>query len=141
MFSVVRTLIDRFKALFIMHAVLELEADLIATCAEHKAELLRQADRYDQEGLHGIAQHLRQQVESLSTVKPLDHAAAPAAQLQVEAAESSKPTDTEPQILPATVRSLVKPAEPATRQAMIEFIHALARHYHAVLGIVERVRC
>ena len=141
MFSVFRTLIDRFKALFLMHAVLELEADLIATCAEHKAELLRQADRYDQEGLHGIAQHLRQQVESLSTRKPLDRALAPIAQLQVEAAESSKPAEAKPQILPVPARSSAEPAEQATRQAMIEFIHALARHYHAVLGIVERVRC
>ena len=59
------------KALFITTAALDFEADLLARDAERKAELLRQADRYDAEGLHGIAQHLRQQSEALSLQRPL----------------------------------------------------------------------
>jgi hypothetical protein len=106
MFSVFRTMIDRFKALFVMHAALELEADLIATSAKCKAELLRQADRYDEEGLHGIAQHLRQQVKLLSTVKSLDRTPATVSQLKVEPAESSKPAGADPQISPAPAESL-----------------------------------
>jgi hypothetical protein len=71
MFSIVTALIARLKALFVTHAVLEIEAELIASCAERKAELLRQAKRYEQEGLQGIAQNLRRQADELSAQKPL----------------------------------------------------------------------
>jgi hypothetical protein len=56
MFSIVNSLIARLKALFVMHAALEIEAELIASCAERRAELLRQAKRYEEEGLQGIVQ-------------------------------------------------------------------------------------
>ena len=71
MFALFRALTERVKALFITTAALDFEADLLARDAERKAELLRQADRYDTEGLHGIAQHLRQQSEALSLQRPL----------------------------------------------------------------------
>src|SRR6059058_2256976 len=71
MLSVFRPLIERVKALFALSAAQELEADLLLREAERRAELLRQAERYDAEGLHGIAQHLRQQAEQVSVQRPL----------------------------------------------------------------------
>jgi hypothetical protein len=71
MLSIFRPLIERVKALFAVSAAQELEADLLLRDAERRAELLRQADRYDAEGLHGIAQHIRQQAEALSLQQPV----------------------------------------------------------------------
>jgi hypothetical protein len=71
MLSVFRPLIERVQALFAVSAAQELEADLLLRDAERRAELLRQADRYDAEGLHGIAGHLRQQAEALSLQQPI----------------------------------------------------------------------
>jgi hypothetical protein len=71
MFSLFRAITDRIKALFATSAALELESDLLLHHAERKAEMLRRADQYDQEGLHGIATHLRQQADLLSLQRPL----------------------------------------------------------------------
>ncbi len=71
MLSLFRTLADRLKAMFATSAALELESEFLARDAERQAELLRQAERYDGEGLHGLAGHLRQQAENLSFHKPL----------------------------------------------------------------------
>jgi len=71
MFALFRALTERVKALFLTTAALDLEADLLARDAERKAELLRHADRYDAEGLDGIAQQLRRQAENLSLQRPL----------------------------------------------------------------------
>ena len=71
MLSIFRPLLDRVKALFAVSAAQELEADLLLRGAERGAELLRQAEHYDAEGLHGIANHLRQQAEVVSVQRPL----------------------------------------------------------------------
>jgi hypothetical protein len=71
MFSLFRAITERLKALFATSAALELESELLARDAERKADLLRRADQYDQEGLHGIATHLRQQADLLSLQRPL----------------------------------------------------------------------
>ena len=71
MLSVFHPLIERVKALFAVSAAQELEADLLLRDAERRAELLRQAERYEAEGLHGIAGHLRQQAEQVSVQRPL----------------------------------------------------------------------
>jgi hypothetical protein len=71
MFSLFRAITDRIKALFATSAALELESDLLLHHAERKADLLRRADQYDQEGLHGIATQLRQQADLLSMQRPL----------------------------------------------------------------------
>jgi hypothetical protein len=99
MFSIVRSVIDRIKALFVTHAVLELEAELIAACAERKAELLRRANQYEQEGLPVVAQQLRQQVETLSPDKPLGSVLAAIAHLQADLAVTTIPA--EPTLKPA----------------------------------------
>lgn len=71
MFSLFRALTDRLKALFAVSVAQDFEADLLSRDAERRAELLRQADQYDQEGLHSVASTLRQQAESLSLDRPL----------------------------------------------------------------------
>jgi hypothetical protein len=77
MLSLFRALTERVKALFITTAALDFEAALLARDAERKAELLRQADRYDDEGMHGIAQRLRYDAEGLSLQRPLVSVLAP----------------------------------------------------------------
>jgi len=71
MFSIFRAIIDRVKALFAVSAAQELESEILLRDVERKAELLRQADRYAAEGLHGIANHLRQQAEAVTVQRPL----------------------------------------------------------------------
>lgn len=64
-------LTERLKALFITHTALEFEAELVSRDAERRAELIRQASQYDREGLHDLAEQLRQQAEALSLERPL----------------------------------------------------------------------
>jgi len=71
MFTIFRAIIDRVKSLFAVSAAQELESEILLRDAERQAELLRQADRYAAEGLHGIAGHLRQQAEAQSSQRPL----------------------------------------------------------------------
>ena len=66
-----RTLTDRLKALFVADVATDFEAQLLARDAERRAELLRQAQRYEDQGLKSVAQDLRQQTESLGTQRPL----------------------------------------------------------------------
>jgi hypothetical protein len=71
MFSFFRALTDRIKALFATNAAMDLEAELLARDAERRAELHRLADRYDAEGLHAVADNLRQRASNLSLDRPL----------------------------------------------------------------------
>jgi hypothetical protein len=88
MLSIFRPLIERVKALFAVSAAQELEADLLLRDAERRAELLRQAERYQDEGLHGIAQHLRQQAEQVSVQRPLAGVLPALAHLQTDLADT-----------------------------------------------------
>ena len=65
-----RTFIDRIKLLFATAAASELEADFLARDAERRADLLRQASRYEGEGLPGIAARLRDQAEATAADRP-----------------------------------------------------------------------
>jgi hypothetical protein len=71
MLSIFRPLIDRLKALFAVTAAQELEAEVLTRDAERNADLLRQAQRYQAEGLHGIADHLRKRAGEVTWQKPL----------------------------------------------------------------------
>ena len=71
MIELFRALAGRVKSLFAADAALEFEAEFLARAAERKAELLRQAERYDKEGLRGIALHLRRHAEELNERRPL----------------------------------------------------------------------
>ena len=71
MLELFRSLALRVKAMFAANAALDLEADFLNRSAERKAELLRRAQKYEEEGLNGIALHLRQQADRLQLEKPL----------------------------------------------------------------------
>ena len=71
MLMLFRALSDRLKALFVADVASDFEAQLMNREAERRADLLRQAKRYQEEGLHGIAQHLRQRAEAISYQKPM----------------------------------------------------------------------
>jgi hypothetical protein len=71
MFQLFRALAERVKALFVTNAALDFECEFLTAAAERQASLLRQADRYDAEGLRGIAAHLRQQAEAIDLNRPL----------------------------------------------------------------------
>ena len=88
MFSIIRALIQRFKAMFVVQAVLELEAELAASWAERRAELYRLANQYDEQGLHTVAQDLREQADSLSPEQPLASVLATVAHLEADQALS-----------------------------------------------------
>jgi hypothetical protein len=71
MLWIFKALSDRLKAMFVADIATDFEAQLMARDAERKAELLRQAQKYEDEGLKSIAQEMRQQTECLGTQKPL----------------------------------------------------------------------
>jgi hypothetical protein len=71
MIALFHALTERLKALFISDVALDFEAELLARAAERQAELLRRADRYDSEGLSGIAGQLRRQAEAIDLQRPL----------------------------------------------------------------------
>lgn len=71
MFRLIRYIIERFKALFTLDAMLDLEQEFLARHAERRAELFRAADRYEKEGLTAIASDLRRQADELSEKRPL----------------------------------------------------------------------
>ena len=66
-----KALTDRLRALFVANVASDFEAQLLARDAERKADLLRQAQKFDDEGLKDVAQHLRQQTQSLGIERPL----------------------------------------------------------------------
>jgi hypothetical protein len=71
MIQLVRNVIDRVKAMFTLDAMLDLEQQFATRQAERKAELIRIADRYEREGMAGIAADLRRQADELSEQRPL----------------------------------------------------------------------
>src|SRR5687768_9171926 len=71
MFALVQSLVSRLKTLFALDAALDLEQQFLARQVERKAELHRQAQRLEREGLDGLAAELRQQADALSTERPL----------------------------------------------------------------------
>jgi hypothetical protein len=56
-----RKVVDRLKALLVADAALDLEAEFLARHADRKAELLRKADEYAEQGLADVAEELRAQ--------------------------------------------------------------------------------
>ena len=107
MFQIFRALAERVKALFVTDAALDFEAEFLCRDAERKAELLRQATRYDEEGLHGIAGHIRQQAELLSLERPLASVLPSVTHLQVGAKGT-----TDLSALPALANESLAPSGP-----------------------------
>ena len=65
MIKLLNALVARIKAMFAANAALEIQADFAVRSAERKAGLLRLAAKYDEEGLTGVADDLRQQADGL----------------------------------------------------------------------------
>jgi hypothetical protein len=94
MLSIFRAITDRVKALFATTAALELEAEFLTRDAERRAELLRQAERYDAEGLHEVANHLREQAELLTAQRPLASILPALTHLQADPTAKDNPAPT-----------------------------------------------
>ena len=90
MFSIFRPILDRLKVIFATSAAQELESEFMARDAERRAELLRQATRYEQEGLHGIALQLRQRVDELDGKQPLAGVLSAISHLQLDLADTNE---------------------------------------------------
>ncbi len=102
MLAIFRALTDRLKALFISTVALDCEAEFVGQQAERKAELLRRATHYENEGLLPVAQELRAQANGLSLQRPLASVlpaighlqAEPAALLLTQEAANAQPAPT-----------------------------------------------
>src|SRR4051794_40585287 len=71
MIAFLQSLLYRLKALLLAEAAFDLEVEFMSRRAAEKAELLRQAQQYDHDGLGEIARALRAEVQALSTEQPL----------------------------------------------------------------------
>ncbi len=71
MLAFFRALLDRLKALLLTDASLDLQAQAVVRAAERKADLLRRAAAYENEGLASVAADLRGQAEALDLSRPL----------------------------------------------------------------------
>ena len=89
MFAIFGAVSERLRAFFVADVAQEFEAHLLSREAERRAELLRQAARYDGEGLHGIAQHLRRQAELLDVQAPLASVLPAIAHLQADGEDAA----------------------------------------------------
>jgi hypothetical protein len=84
-----RALAERLKALFVADIANDFEIQLLTRDAERRAELLRQVQRYEAEGFHGIARHMRQRAEEIDLQKPLAGLLPAIAHLQENLPEST----------------------------------------------------
>jgi hypothetical protein len=79
MYPYYRPLLKRLKALLLPDATrdlefqLDLKVRLVVRAAERKADLLRRAAAYEQEGLTTIADDLRRQAEAIDLLRPLGY--------------------------------------------------------------------
>jgi hypothetical protein len=121
MLKLLQAFIARIKALLTLAASWALEADVLLCHAEIKAELLRQAQRYEDEGLEGLANELRQHAEELGLQRPLsglpvaDFLATSAAQAPSATAETPGEV-VAPAALPGAASDQNAPRKPARKQ-------------------------
>jgi hypothetical protein len=71
MLGLFRALVERVKAVLVVRAAQEIEADVIAHAAHRKAELLDLAARYEVEGQAEVAGELRAVVGRVDDDRPL----------------------------------------------------------------------
>lgn len=86
MFGMFQALLSRFKGIFVREAAMDLEADLLHRSAERHAELERHAQRFEEEGLPGVARFLRAQAERMDPDRPLAGVLATAENLRIDIA-------------------------------------------------------
>ena len=82
MFWILQAVAERLRALLATSVALDFEAEVAARQAARKAELLRQAQEYETEGLDSVAAELREQAAALSLDRPGASALAAVAELQ-----------------------------------------------------------
>ncbi len=138
MFSIVPNLITQLKTLLLTFIVAELKAELIVAAAERKAELLRQADRHEQDNLPNLAEQLRNQAEGMVPDKLLGSAAAAFVHLRADQA-LSKSADANASLAPSALPSAESPS-PTRRKIVPDLRVALGRHVGIVLGSLCRRR-
>jgi hypothetical protein len=63
---------ERLKVIFTAHAALELEAELILSHIERRANLLRSAAKLEEEGFTDLANDLRRHAGEMDTNRPAD---------------------------------------------------------------------
>jgi hypothetical protein len=71
MVGLFRAVVERVKAVLVVRAAREIEADAIAHAAHRKAELLDLAARYEAEGQAEVAGELRAAVGTVDADRPL----------------------------------------------------------------------
>ena len=71
MIRLFQSVINRVKAMFTLDAMLDLEQQFLTRQAERRAGLIREADRYQREGLTAVADDLRREAIALSEQRPL----------------------------------------------------------------------
>jgi hypothetical protein len=108
MLKLLQAIIARIKALLAMAASWALEADVLLCHAEIKAELLRQAQRYEDEGLTSLASELRQRAEEIGLQRPMTGLSVADAQATSDAIA--------PATLPGTTPEENTPRKPARKQ-------------------------
>lgn len=143
MLSIIRVFADRLKTLFLMHAILEVEADLMAACAERSAKLLQRADQFAKHGAPAIAEQLRRLAELLWVDTPLGSVLKPPSASQPNQTAPAEPADVDaPAACVPNASSEATPATPAQAKSpiVIEFDRAVGRHFRAVLGPLARSR-
>jgi hypothetical protein len=90
MIRLFQSVINRVKAMFTLDAMLDLEQQFLTRQAERRADLIREADRYQREGLTAVADDLRRQAVALSEQRPLQ-AVLPFLDAEAEVRPSSAP--------------------------------------------------
>ncbi|MCA9071413.1 MAG: hypothetical protein KDA84_20940 [Planctomycetaceae bacterium] len=71
MLWIFRKIAERIQTLLIADSAMGLEAEFLGRHAERKAQLLRKAQEYEEQGFEDLAEELRSQVHELSITKPL----------------------------------------------------------------------
>lgn len=74
MLQYLRNFIDRIKAMFLADIALDLESQIVSRDAERQAQLLRQAEGYQKEGLSEVADRLRQRIQAIDAKRAMESA-------------------------------------------------------------------
>lgn len=99
MLWIFRKIAERIQTLLIADSAMGLEAEFLGRHADRKAQLLRKAQEYEEQGFEDLAEELRSQVHELSVAKPLSSVLPALTHLNGEAAQAEPalldgPTDT-----------------------------------------------
>lgn len=119
MLWLLKKITDRLKSLLVASAATDLEAEFLLRQTERKAELLRHAHEYEEQGFGELADELRRQALELSHESPLSRGLTLLATLQgdpakAEPAKLNSPDD--PYVTPGTTGNRKTKKAKATRK-------------------------